>query len=70
MLLEGPVIPAENASTAPVTHQLIFHLDDGTSFRASAAAGELLWGLGAVGVPAAFTETLDGAWQRQLTGET
>jgi hypothetical protein len=62
MLLEGRVIPEELSSTAPVTHQLIFHLDDGSTFRASAAPGELLWGLGAVTVPAAFTETLDRAW--------
>lgn len=62
MLLEGRVIPEELSSTAPVTHQLIFHLDDGATFRASAAPGELLWGLGAVTVPAAFTETLDRAW--------
>ena len=34
---------------APVTHQLIFHLDDGSTFRASAAPGELLWGLGGDG---------------------
>ncbi len=62
MLLEGQVIPEELSSMAPVTHQLIFHLDDGTAFRASAAPGELLWGLGAVAVPAAFTEILDRAW--------
>jgi hypothetical protein len=62
MLLEGRVIPEELSSTAPITHQLIFHLDDGSTFRASAAPGELLWGLGAVTVPAAFTETLDRAW--------
>ena len=62
MLLAGRVIPEELSSMAPVTHQLIFHLDDGSTFRASAAPGELLWGLGAVTVPAAFTETLDRAW--------
>ena len=62
MLLEGRVIPEELSSMAPVTHQLIFHLDDGSTFRASAAPGEFLWGLGAVTVPAAFTETLDRAW--------
>jgi hypothetical protein len=62
MLLEGRVITEELSSMAPVTHQLIFHLDDGSTFRASAAPGELLWGLGAVTVPAAFTETLDRAW--------
>ena len=62
MLLEGRVIPEELSSTAPVTHQLIFYLDDGSTFRASAAPGELLWGLGAVTVPAEFTGTLDRAW--------
>jgi hypothetical protein len=62
MLQEGRVIPEEFSSTAPITHQLIFYLDDGSTFRASAASGELLWGLGAVSVPAAFTETLDRAW--------
>jgi hypothetical protein len=62
MLLEGRVIPEELSSMAPVTHQLIFHLEDGSTFRASAAPGEFLWGLGAVTVPAAFTETLDRAW--------
>jgi len=62
MLLEGRVITEELSSMAPVTHQLIFHLDDGSTFRASAAPGELLWGLGGVTVPAAFTETLDRAW--------
>jgi hypothetical protein len=61
MLLEGRVIPEELSSTVPITHQLIFHLDDGSTFRASAAPGELLWGIGAVTVPAAFTETLDHA---------
>ena len=61
MLLEGRVIPEELSPMAPVTHQLIFHLDDGSTFRASAAPGELLWGLGAVTVPAAFTEELDRA---------
>ena len=62
MLLEGRVILEELSSMAPVTHQLIFHLDDGSTFRASAAPGELLWGLGAVTVPSAFTEALDRAW--------
>ena len=62
MLLEGRVIPEELSPMAPVTHQLIFHLDDGSTFRASAAPGELLWGLGAVTVPPAFTEALDRAW--------
>jgi hypothetical protein len=62
MILQGRVIPEELSSPAPVTHQLIFHLDDGSTFRASAAPEELLWGLGAVTVPAAFTETLDRAW--------
>ena len=65
MLLEGRVIPEELSSMAPVTHQLIFHLDDGSTFRASAAPGELLWGLQAVTVPAAFTEELDRAWGSQ-----
>jgi hypothetical protein len=69
MLLEGRVIPEERSSMAPVTHQLIFHLDDGSTFRASAAPGELLWGLGAVTVPAAFTETLDRAWTGYLGEE-
>ena len=63
MLLEGRVIPEELSSTAPITHQLIFYLDDGSTFRASAAPGELLWGMGAVSVPAGFTETLDRAWE-------
>lgn len=62
MLLQGRVIPEELSSMAPVTYQLIFYLDDGSTFRASAAPGELLWGLGAVTVPAEFTETLDRAW--------
>jgi hypothetical protein len=48
---------------------VIFHLDDGSTFRASAAPGELLWGLGAVTVPAAFTETLDRASTRDLGEE-
>ena len=62
MLLEGKVIPEELSSTAPITHQLIIHLDDGSTFRASAAPEEFLWGSGAVAVPAEFTETLDRAW--------
>src|SRR5215203_4229787 len=62
MLLEWQVIPEELSSIAPVTHQMIFYLDDGSTFRASAASGEFVWGLGAVTVPAAFTETLDRAW--------
>ena len=66
MLLAGRVHAEELASTAPVRHQLIFHLDDGTAFRASVAAGELLWGLGAVEVPAAFDEELARAWTRHL----
>jgi hypothetical protein len=69
MLLEGRVIPEELSSTAPITHQLIFHLDDGSTFRASAAQGELLWGLGAVAVPAAFTEALDHAWTSEAGEE-
>jgi hypothetical protein len=63
MLLEGAVIPEEAASTAPITHQMIVHLDDGTTFRASAAPGEFLWGLGAVEAPAEFTDTLHVAWE-------
>jgi hypothetical protein len=62
MLLEGEVIPEELSSMAPVTYQMIFRLDDGSTFRASAAPGEFLWGLGAVTLPAEFTETLDRAW--------
>jgi hypothetical protein len=62
MVLEGRIIPEKLSSMAPVTHQLIFHLDDGSTFRASAAPGELLWGLGAVTVPPAFSEALDRAW--------
>lgn len=61
-LLSGRVVPEELASTAPVSHQLIVHLDDGTSFRASVAPGEFLWGLGVVEVPASFAETLERAW--------
>ena len=66
MLLAGEVIPEEFSSIAPVTHQIIVHLDDGSTFRASAAPEEFLWGLGAVSVPAAFTETLDHAWTAHL----
>lgn len=66
MMLEGSVISADAMSTAPVSYQLIIYLDDDTSFRASAAEGELLWGLGAVEVPAAFTEELGHAWRTQL----
>ncbi len=66
MVLEGAVIPEELTSTEPITHQMIVHLDDGTTFRASAAPGEFVWGLGAVAVPAAFTETLHDAWQTYL----
>ncbi len=62
MLLQGAVIPEALTSTAPITHQMIIHLDDGTTFRASAAPEEFLWGLGAVAVPAEFTETLHRAW--------
>ena len=62
MLLEGMVIPEELSSTAPITHQMIIHLDDGSTFRASAAPEEFLWGPGAVAVPAAFTEALDRTW--------
>jgi hypothetical protein len=66
MLLEGAVIPEELTSTEPITHQIIVHLDDGTTFRASAAAGEFIWGLGAVEMPAEFTDTLHEAWQTRL----
>lgn len=59
MLLDGRVLPEELVSTAPVAYQMIFHLDDGTAFRASAAEGEVLWGLGAVTVPRGFTQTLE-----------
>src|SRR5262249_32758500 len=44
MVLDGSIIPPEDVSTAPVTHQMIIYLDDGTAFSASAAAGEFLWG--------------------------
>ena len=70
MLLEGQVIPEELSSMAPVTHQLIFHLDDGSAFRASTAPGELLWGLGAITVPDEFTEVLDRAWASYPRVET
>ena len=70
MLLAGPLLPMDSAATAPVSHQLIVHLDDGTAFRASAAAGEFLWGLGAVAVPVAFDEALDRAWTGHLAGGT
>ena len=66
MVLEGKVIPEELSSMAPVTHQMIIHLEDGTTFRASAAPEEFLWGLGAVSVPEAFTEILDRAWTTHL----
>jgi hypothetical protein len=68
MVLEGKVLPEELVSTEPVTHQLIIHLDDGTTFRTSVAREELLWGLGAVAVPSAFTETLHQAWAQRATG--
>ena len=64
MLLAGPVIPEEAASGVPVSYQLIIHLDDGTTFRASTAPGEFLWGVGVVEVPAAFDEALGRAWSR------
>lgn len=70
MLLEGAVIPEALTSTEPITHQMIVHLDDGTTFRASAAPGEFIWGLGAVAVPAAFTETLHDAWRTHLDAES
>ena len=66
MLLEGAVIPEDLAATAPISHQLIVHLDDGTAFRASVAPGEFLWGLGAVAAPAAFTDILHDAWLARL----
>jgi hypothetical protein len=65
MILAGRVLAAEQATTTPSTLQMIFHLKDGTTFRASAAPGELLWGMGAVAVPAEFTRILDRAWARQ-----
>ena len=67
MVLEGKVIPEELSSMAPVTHQMIIHLDDGTTFRASAAPEEFLWGLGAVSLPAEFTEILERAWTTHLS---
>jgi hypothetical protein len=66
MLLEGAVIPEDLTSTEPITHQMIVHLEDGTTFRASAAPGEFIWGLGAVEVPKAFTDMLHEAWQTHL----
>jgi hypothetical protein len=62
LLLSGRVMPEEEMSTAPITYQLIVHLDDGSTFRASVADGEFLWGLGAIAVPAEFDEALDTAW--------
>jgi hypothetical protein len=62
MLLSGRIIPEELASDAPVTYQLIIHLDDGTTFRASTARGEFLWGLSVVELPPAFEEALARAW--------
>jgi hypothetical protein len=64
MLLAGRVIPEELASDAPVAYQLIFHLDDGTTFRASTADGEFLWGLSVIEIPPAFEEALARAWNR------
>jgi hypothetical protein len=66
MLLEGAVIPEDLVSEEPITHQMIVHLEDGTTFRASAAQGEFVWGLGAIDVPVAFTDTLHEAWQAHL----
>ena len=66
MLLAGRILSEEPAPTSPPSHQLILHLDDGTAFRASAAAGAFLWGLGAVAVPPAFDEGLDRAWTGHL----
>jgi hypothetical protein len=66
MLLEGAVIPEDLVSEEPITHQMIVHLEDGTTFRASAAPGEFIWGLGAIDVPVAFTDTLHEAWRAYL----
>lgn len=63
MLLSGPIVPEELASDAPVSHQLIITLDDGSTFRASTAPGEFLWGLGVIEVPLAFEEALVAAWE-------
>lgn len=68
MLLAGEILPEEQASSAPVSYQLIFYLDDGSTFRASTAPGEFLWGLGVILVPVAFDETLQRAWQEQASG--
>jgi hypothetical protein len=70
MLLSGAFVPEEFASTAPVTHQLIISLDDGTNFRASVAPGEFLWGLGVIQVPDAFGTALEEAWTGYLTAAT
>ena len=63
MLLSGPIVPEELASGAPVTHQLVFTLDDGSTFRASTAPGEVLWGLGVIEVPLAFEDALVATWE-------
>ena len=62
MILSGPIVPQEMASTEPIGYQLVFTLVDGTTFRASVAPGELLWGLGVIALPPAFDEALDRAW--------
>jgi hypothetical protein len=69
MLLAGRVVPEDLASAAPVSHQMIVYLDDGSAFRASAAPGEFLWGVGVVEVPAAFTAALDRAWRQHLAAQ-
>jgi hypothetical protein len=69
MLLAGKVTPEEESSAAPVSYQLIVELDDGTTFRASTAPGEFLWGLGVVQVSPAFDETLARAWQGKVASD-
>lgn len=64
MLLSGRIVPDEESSGAPVTHQLIIELDDGTSFRASTSPGEFLWGTGVIEAPAAFEDELAATWER------
>jgi hypothetical protein len=68
MLLSGRIVPEELMTTAPISYQTIVHLDDGTTFRASVAPGEFLWGLGAIEVPAAFDEALDAVWNASGIG--
>lgn len=62
MVLSGKVIPEENSTGAPVTHQLIVQLNDGSTFRISTAPGEVLWGLSVIEVPPEFHDILDAAW--------